>query len=83
MKAGVASRSITLPLLMGGILFPWEEGTRLVTLTIHPNQECAPDHNRMPKFVDPEHLDQWLSGAAEEGLKLVVPPPNGSIYIVS
>jgi len=69
------------PLLMGGILFPGEEGARLVTLTINPNQECAPYHNRMPQFVAPEHLEQWLSGSVEDALLLVSPSQNGSMAI--
>lgn len=69
------------PLLMGGILFPGEEGTRLVTLTIDPNQECAPYHNRMPQFVAPEHLEQWFSGSVEDALQLVAPVADGSIHI--
>ncbi|WP_197463379.1 SOS response-associated peptidase family protein, partial [Alcanivorax sp. HI0007] len=44
------------PLLMGGILFPGEEGPKLVTLTITPNQACAEYHHRMPQFVPHQHL---------------------------
>lgn len=71
------------PLLMGGILFPGEEGPKLVTLTINPNQECAEYHNRMPQFVPHQHLEQWLTGSLEEALHLVAPMPDGSVQIQS
>lgn len=69
------------PLLMGGILFPGEEGPKLVTLTINPNQECAEYHHRMPQFVPHHSLEQWLTGSVEEALQLVAPMPDGSILI--
>ena len=69
------------PLLMGGILFPGDEVARLVTLTINPNQECAPYHSRMPQFVAPEDLDQWLTGSVEEALQLVMTLPKKAVDI--
>lgn len=69
------------PLLMGGILLPGEEGPKLVTLTIDPNKECAEFHHRMPQFVSPRRLEQWLSGSTEDALQLVAPMPAGSITI--
>jgi putative SOS response-associated peptidase YedK len=69
------------PLLMGGILFPGEEGPKLITLTIDPNKECAEYHHRMPQFVPHQHLEQWLTGSVEEALQLVTPLPDDSVQI--
>lgn len=69
------------PLLMGGILFPEADEVRLVTLTIHPNRECAPFHNRMPQFVPSWQLEQWLSGSVQEALQLISPLPDGAVRI--
>ena len=69
------------PLLMAGLLLPEQEAIKLVTLTITPNDECAPYHHRMPAFIPPEHLSQWLAGTPDDALQLVCPMPNGSIAI--
>lgn len=69
------------PLLMAGILFTADEGLQLVTLTIHPNAECEPYHNRMPLFVAPEHLGQWLTGSTEDAIQLVAPLSDGTVSI--
>ena len=66
---------------MGGILFPEADEVRLVTVTIHPNRECAPFHNRMPQFVPSWQLELWLSGSVQDALQLISPLPDGAVRI--
>ncbi len=54
------------PLLMAGLVFNEPTGAKLVTLTTAPILSCAPYHNRMPLFIDPDNIDFWFCSTPEQ-----------------
>ncbi|MBY8300496.1 SOS response-associated peptidase [Vibrio fluvialis] len=57
-------------LYMAGIAL--EGGSKLVTLTTKPNEQCAEYHHRMPLLIAQDSLSTWLSGEPEKVFKLLV-----------
>lgn len=60
------------------------DGSELETatlMTIAPNAELSLIHDRMPVIIAPEDYETWLTGEAEEAVKLVRPAPDGSFVM--
>ena len=56
------------------------DGSELETaaiITTTPNAEVAPIHDRSPVVIDPGDYDIWLSGEADQAMRLVRPSPDG------
>ncbi|WP_027859668.1 SOS response-associated peptidase [Marinobacterium jannaschii] len=56
-----------LPLLMAAVWYPArgcpdKEGGQFVSLTRPANPACLPYHHRMPLFIRPDCVRQWLQG---------------------
>lgn len=54
---------------MAGIAL--EGGSKLVTLTTKPNEQCAEYHHRMPLLIAQDSLLTWLSGKWPEVFELL------------
>lgn len=60
------------------------DGSELETatlMTIAPNAELATIHDRMPVIIAPEDYETWLTGEAEDAVKLIRPAPDGSFVM--
>lgn len=68
------------PLLFAGL---WEGGIgdslmpSATIVTITPNEQMAPIHNRMPVILEPEDVHQWIEGNMEDAKALIQPAPDG------
>ncbi len=51
-------------LYMAGIAL--EEGSKLVTLTTKPNEQCSEYHHRMPLLIPDDAVMTWVSGAGHD-----------------
>lgn len=56
-------------LFMAGIAL--EGGSKLVTLTTKPNEQCGEYHHRMPLLIEPDCLLTWVSGKLEDVFPLL------------
>ena len=70
-------RADGLPLLFAGLWEPGEHQPSATILTISPNDFMAPIHNRMPVILEPEEVDRWIEGSAEEARTLIAPAGDG------
>jgi putative SOS response-associated peptidase YedK len=64
--------------LLGGLLQPSKVSgarPRFSVLTTRPNSAVARFQDRMPVIIRLNQLDDWLTAAPEEALKMLVPPP--------
>lgn len=60
-----------------GIWRATEEGDAFAFLTCEPNPLVAPLHPKaMPVILQPEDYEHWLTGSAEEAVKLAAPFPS-------
>ncbi|HDM8047798.1 TPA: SOS response-associated peptidase family protein [Vibrio fluvialis] len=68
-------------LYMAGIAL--EGGTKLVTLTTKPNEQCAEYHHRMPLLIAQDSLLTWLNGKWPEVFELLSHQFNENLSIKS
>jgi len=59
----------TKVLYMAGIAL--EHGSKLVTLTTKPNEQCSEYHHRMPLLIEQGDIVKWVSGTAGEAYPLL------------
>lgn len=57
------------PFYIAGIAL--EGGSKLVTLTTRPNEQCNGYHHRMPLLIPDDSVMTWLSRKAEEAFPLL------------
>ena len=70
-------RADGLPLLFAGLWEPGDNAPTATILTIAPNDFMAPVHNRMPVILEPEEVDRWIEGSAEDARALIAPAGDG------
>ncbi len=68
------------PMLMAGVLYPGDDPA-MVSLTIHPNAESAPIHNRMPVIIPADAWKTWLTGTPAAAVTLIDALPDGVLNV--
>lgn len=67
------------PVYIAGIAL--EGGSKLVTLTTKPNEQCNGYHHRMPLLIPDDYVLTWLSRKAEEAFPLLGREYQGELII--
>lgn len=68
------------PFWFAGLCKPAPDGNEAdhacVIITVDPNELVEDVHDRMPAMLNPEEVDQWLTGSVDDAVKLLDPYPS-------